>query len=115
MAMNLAYDGLPSKAWYALGKSTTSKLIFSFRKLLGVPKTTLRVIVRPDMRYYSRSRCFHPDPGMKHISVPPRHMTLSYAPDFQHDITTLQLHGYNISYNRHTTALNTLHQRKIHD
>src|ERR1044071_5243365 len=24
---------------------------------------------------------------------------------FQHDITTLQLQGYNISYNRHTTAL----------
>src|SRR4051812_16312662 len=24
---------------------------------------------------------------------------------FQHDITTLQLHGYNISYNQHTTAL----------
>src|SRR4051812_22090151 len=31
--------------------------------------------VRPDMRYCSRSRCFHPDPGTKHISVPPRHMT----------------------------------------
>src|SRR4051812_22523618 len=27
------------------------------------------------MRYCSRSRCFHPDPGTKHISVPPRHMT----------------------------------------
>src|SRR3954471_14881977 len=34
------------------------------------------------MRYYSRSRCFHPDPGTKHISVPPRHMTKSYIPDF---------------------------------
>src|ERR1041385_7434058 len=63
--------------------------------------------VRPDMRYCSRSRCFHRDPGTKHISVPPRHMTKSYAPDFQHDITTLQIHGYNISYNRHTTASNT--------
>src|SRR4051812_17436852 len=57
------------------------------------------------MRYCSRSRCFHPDPGTKHISVPPRHMTKPYAPDFQHDITTLQIQGYNISYNRHTTAL----------
>src|SRR4051812_5653711 len=49
------------------------------------------IIVRPDMRYCSRSRCFHPDPGTKHISVPPRHMTKPYAPDFQHDITTLQI------------------------
>src|ERR1041385_3276318 len=31
--------------------------------------------VRPDMRYCSRSRRFHPDPGTKHISIPPRHMT----------------------------------------
>src|SRR3954454_22932868 len=62
-------------------------------------------LVRPDMRYCSRSRCFHPDPGTKHISVPPRNMTKPYAPDFQHDITTLQIQGYNISYNRHTTAL----------
>src|ERR1041385_1068592 len=59
------------------------------------------------MWYCSRSRRFHPDPGTKHISVPPRHMTNSYAPDFQHDITTLQIQGYNISYKRHTTALNT--------
>src|ERR1041385_1428682 len=47
--------------------------------------------VRPDMRYWSRSRCFHPDPGTKHISVPPRHMTTPYASDFQHDNTTLQI------------------------
>src|SRR3954469_5392101 len=66
---------------------------------------TWKLGVRPDMQYCSRSRCFHPDPGMKHISVPPRHMTMPYAPDFQHDITTLQIEGYNISYNRHTTAL----------
>src|ERR1041385_501326 len=69
--------------------------------------------VRPHMRYCSISRCFHPDPGTKHISVPPRHMTMPYAPDFQHDITTLQIKGYNISYNRHTTASNTIQQRKI--
>src|SRR3954462_4302645 len=73
-----------------------------------------RSYVRPDMRYCSRSRCFHPDPGTKHISVPPRHMTKSYAPDFQHDITTLQIQGYTISYNRHTTASNTIQQGKIH-
>src|SRR3954466_8973136 len=65
----------------------------------------LLLFVRPDMRYCSRSRCFHPDPGTKHISVPPRHMTKSYALDFQHDITTLQIQGYNISYSRNTTAL----------
>src|SRR3954465_8143152 len=66
------------------------------------------------MRYCSRSRSFHPDPGPKHISVPPRHMTKSYPPDCQHDITTLQIQGYNISYNRHTTASNTIKQLKIH-
>src|SRR3954471_12686675 len=38
-----------------------------------------RPSVRPDMQYCSRSRCFHPDPGTKHISVPPRHMTKPYA------------------------------------
>ena len=73
-----------------------------------------KVCVRPDMRYCSRSRRYNPDPGTKHISVPPRHMTLPYASDFQHDITTLQLQGYNISYNRHTTALKQVQQRKIH-
>src|ERR1041385_1894280 len=71
-------------------------------------------VVRPDMRYCSRSRCFHPDLGTKHISVPPRHMTKSYAPGFQHDITTLQIQGYNIPYNQHTTASNTIQQRKVH-
>src|SRR3954465_5984835 len=34
------------------------------------------------MRYCSRTRCFHANPGTKHISVPPRHMTKPYAPDF---------------------------------
>src|ERR1041385_6168847 len=43
------------------------------------------------MRYCSRSRCFLTDPRTKHISVPPRHMTKSYASDFQHDITALQI------------------------
>src|SRR3954465_5828694 len=70
-----------------------------------IMRVIIDLVVRPDMRYYSRSRCFHPDPGTTHISVPPRHMTKSYAPAFQHDITTLQIQGYNISYNRHTTAL----------
>ena len=58
--------------------------------------------VRPDMRYCFRSRRYNPDPRTKHISVPPRHMTLPYAPDF------------NISYNRHTIALIQIQQRKIH-
>src|SRR3954466_15841179 len=35
-------------------------------------------------------------------------------PGFQHDITALQIQGYNISYNRHTTALNTIHQWKTY-
>src|SRR4051812_47038374 len=34
------------------------------------------------MRYYFRSVRCRPDPRTKHISVPPRHMTKSYIPDF---------------------------------
>src|SRR3954468_17608936 len=34
------------------------------------------------MRYYFRSERFRPNPRTKHISVPPRHMTKSYIPDF---------------------------------
>src|SRR3954469_25226705 len=58
------------------------------------------------MRYCFRSGRFRPNPRTKHISVPPRHMTKPYAPDFQQDITTLQIQGYNISYKQHTTASN---------
>src|SRR3954467_10713239 len=47
--------------------------------------------VRPDMRYCFRSGRFRPNPRTEHISVPPRHMTKPYAPDFQQDITTLQI------------------------
>src|ERR1041385_2683148 len=71
----------------------------------GARSLLLDQSVRPDMQYCSRSRCFYPDPGTKHISVLPRHMTMPYAPDFQHDVTTLQIQGYNISYNRHKTSL----------
>src|ERR1041385_8141159 len=35
-------------------------------------------------------------------------------PGFQHDITALQIQGYSISYNRHTTASNTIQHQKIH-
>src|SRR3954463_9642277 len=38
--------------------------------------------VRPDMRYCFRSGRFRPNSRTKHISVPPRHMTTSYIPDF---------------------------------
>src|SRR4051812_40956043 len=34
------------------------------------------------MRYCSRSGRCRPNPRTKHISVPPRHMTKSYIPDF---------------------------------
>src|SRR3954468_21905223 len=34
------------------------------------------------MRYCFRSGRFRPNPRTKHISVPPRHMTTSYIPDF---------------------------------
>src|SRR3954468_20270212 len=68
-----------------------------------------RHTVRPDMRYCFRSGCFRPNPMTKHISVPPRHMTKSYIPDFnmisQHyrykDTTShiigIQVPGYNTS------------------
>src|SRR4051812_48552547 len=39
-------------------------------------------VVRPDMRYCFRSGRFRPNPRTKHISIPPRHMTKSYIPDF---------------------------------
>ena len=38
--------------------------------------------VRPDMRYCFRSGRCRPNPRTEHISVPPRHMTKSYIPDF---------------------------------
>ena len=44
--------------------------------------TLSEVIVRPDMRYCFRSVRFRPNTRTKHISVPPRHMTKSYIPDF---------------------------------
>src|SRR3954467_1652086 len=43
------------------------------------------------MRYCFRPGRFRPNPRTKHISIPSRHMTKPYAPDFQHDITTLQI------------------------
>src|SRR3954465_3502938 len=58
------------------------------------------------MRYCFRFGCFRPNLRMKQISVPPRHMTKSYIPDFnmisQHyrykDTTShtigIQLHEY---------------------
>src|SRR3954469_1486865 len=61
------------------------------------------------MRYCFRSGRFRPNPRTKHISVPPRHMTKSYIPDFnmisQHyrykDTTShtidIQVHEYNTS------------------
>src|ERR1044072_2992942 len=61
------------------------------------------------MRYCFRSGSFRPNPRTKHISVPPRHMTKSYIPDFnmisQHyrykDTTShtigIQLPEYNTS------------------
>src|ERR1041385_790585 len=100
-------ESFTGKKWTTLESlSMTTKIALFFFCDKGKPvMKSISICVRPDMRYCSRSRCFHPDLGTKHISVPPRHMTIPYAPDFQHDITTLQIQGYNISYNRHTTAL----------
>src|SRR4051812_3853523 len=49
-----------------------------------MPRSRLDITtyVRPDMRYCFRSGRFHPNPRTKDISVPPRHMTRSYIPDF---------------------------------
>src|ERR1041385_5099644 len=99
---------------YNMHCESNNRMSQKFLKEEQIPMCFQSKTVRPDMRYCSRSRCFHPDSGTKHISVPPRHMTKSCAPDFQHDITTLQIQGYNISYNRHKTASNEIQQRKIH-
>src|SRR3954470_11839737 len=53
-----------------------------FCKQFYMPTKHLLVHVRPDMRYCFRSERFRPNPRTKHISVPPRHMTKSYIPDF---------------------------------
>src|SRR3954464_7976108 len=57
-------------------------------------------------------RTFPPEPEDEaHISPTATYDEVIH-PGFQHDITALQIQGYNISYNRHTIALNTIHQRK---
>src|SRR4051812_16253947 len=68
-----------------------------------------KYLVRLDMQYCFRFGRFRPNPRTKHISVPPRHMTESYIPDFntisQHyrykDTTShtigIQLPEYNTS------------------
>src|SRR3954470_16837905 len=53
------------------------------------------------MRYCFRSGRCRPNPRTKHISVPPRHMTNSYIPDFNMISQHYRYKGYNISYNRH--------------
>src|SRR3954471_5969936 len=65
------------------------------------------------MRYCFRSGRCHPDPRTKHISVPPRHMTKSYIPDFnmisqhyRYKVTTSHTIGIQVpEYN--TSAENT--------
>src|SRR3954469_7852903 len=49
-------------------------------------------------------RTFPPEPEDEaHIGPTATYDGVIY-PGFQHDITTLQIQGYNISYNRHTIA-----------
>src|SRR3954465_14149603 len=60
------------------------------------------------MRYCFRSGRFRPNPRTKHISVPPRHMTKSYIPDFnmisqhyRYKDTTSHTNGIQVpEYNR---------------
>src|SRR3954468_12177940 len=72
--------------YQARGRSVS--LLYNF---LLLPSCSLRTLfldpihlicVRPDMRYCFRSGRRRPNPNTKHISVPPRHMTKSYIPDF---------------------------------
>ena len=49
-------------------------------------------------------RTFLPEPEVEaHIGPTATYDEVIY-PVFQHDITALQIQGYNISYNRHTSA-----------
>src|SRR3954469_2374257 len=91
--------------------------------------------VRPDMRYCFRSGRCRPNPRTKHISVPPRHMTKSYIPDFNmishhyryKDTTShtivIQLPEYNTStedtflstdYMQMPTSKGKTHQAHVH-
>src|SRR3954469_21581885 len=65
------------------------------------------------MRYCFRSGHFRPNPRTKHISVPPRHMTKSYIPDFN---MISQHYRYKVQHLIQSTykCLNTINQRKIH-
>src|SRR4051812_2641574 len=70
-------------------------------------------IVRPDMRYCFRSGRCRPNPRTKHISVPPRHMTKSYIPDFN----MISQHYRYKDTTSHTIDIQlpeSLQQRKIH-
>src|SRR4051812_25768324 len=69
--------------------------------------------VRPDMRYCFRSGRCRPNRRTKHISVPPRHMTKSYIPDFN---MISQHYRYRIQHLIQSAykCLNTIQQRKIH-
>src|SRR3954468_1119520 len=81
--MNCANAGRPSMTWYCDCQSSTSNSRVCLAKLRLLPKTTSSlIIVRPDMRYCFRFGRCRPNPRTKHISVPPRHMTKSYIPDF---------------------------------
>src|SRR3954470_9087636 len=87
------------------------------------------------MRYYFRSGRCHPNPRTKHISVPPRHMTKSYIPDFnmisQHYrykdttshtigiqvpdyITTAEDTGLGTDYNQMPIGKGKTHQAHVH-
>src|SRR3954470_14889242 len=84
---------------------------------------TTIVDVRPYMRYCFRSGRFCPDPRTKHISVPPRHMTKSYIPNFnmisqhyRYKDTTSHTIGIQVSeYNTtaEDTCLNTDNNQRL--
>ena len=75
--------------------------------------SNIRVSVRPDIRYCFRSGRFCPNPRTKHISIPPRHMTKSYIPDFNMISQHYRYKGTHLIQSAYN-CLNTIHQRKIH-
>src|SRR3954464_1443728 len=65
------------------------------------------------MRYCFRSGRFRPNPRTKHISVPPRHMTKSYIPDFNMISQHYRYKDTHLIQSAYK-SLNTIQQRKIH-
>src|SRR3954463_3792282 len=96
-----------------LCEPTTHPPMVEVHSLLDFNASDIPKGVRPDMRYCLRSGRCRPNPRTKHISVPPRHMTKSYIPDFN---MISQHYRYKVTHLIQAAykCLNTIQQRKIH-